>query len=110
VNPVAGVALCALALVLGACGGDEASQSETDQAVATAKRAYDEAKAAGVDLEVGPCIDDQLPGLPDWVADVAHDPRTDVDDDPANQCQRYRDGDAHHFVELTPEGELIRAQ
>ena len=33
-----------------------------------------------------------------------------IDDDPANQCRRFRDGEAHHFVELTPEGEVIRAQ
>lgn len=38
------------------------------------------------------------------------DPREDVDDDPANQCQRYRSGEADHFVELTPDGELIRAE
>jgi hypothetical protein len=40
--------------------------------------------------------------------DIAHDPRQDVDDDPANQCQRYREGEASHFVELDPSGELIR--
>jgi hypothetical protein len=55
------------------------------------------------DLERGPCIAEELPGLPDWVADIAHDPREAVDDEPANQCQRYRDGEASHFVELTPE-------
>ena len=44
------------------------------------------------------------------MVDIAHDPRQDVDDDPANQCQRFRDGEASHFVELTPEGELIRAE
>ena len=48
--------------------------------------------------------------MPDWVADIAHDPRGDVDDEPENQCRRYRDGEASHFVELTPEGELIRAE
>ena len=37
-------------------------------------------------------------------------PRLGIDDDPANQCRRFRDGEAHHFVELTPEGEVIRAQ
>lgn len=100
----------ALALALPACGGDEVSESETDQAVAAAMKAFDDAKASGADLEVGPCIAEELPDLPGWVADVAHDPRTDVDDDPANQCQRYREGDASHFVELTPEGDLIRAE
>jgi hypothetical protein len=102
----AAVALIALA----GCGGDDADPDERDQAVSAAIEAYDQAKAEGVDLEVGPCIAEQLPGLDDWVADVAHDPREDVDDQAENQCQRYRDGEASHFVELTPEGELIRAE
>jgi hypothetical protein len=55
----------------------------------------------------GPCL-----GVikDDWVADVAHDPRQDVDDDPANQCEAYRNGDAHHFVELDPDGTYIRSR
>jgi hypothetical protein len=44
------------------------------------------------------------------VADIAHDPRLPLDDDPANQCQRYRNGEAHHFVELDENGQLIKAQ
>ena len=98
------------ALALGGCGGDDVSQSEEDQAVAAAMDAYDAAKAKGVDFGSGPCIAEQLPGLDNWVADVAHDPRADVDDQAENQCQRYRDGEASHFVELTPEGQLIRAE
>jgi hypothetical protein len=98
------------ALALSGCGSDEASSSEQDQAVAAAMDAYDAANAKGVDFASGPCIAERLPGLDDWVADVAHDPREDVDDQAENQCQRYRDGEASHFVELTPEGELIRAE
>jgi hypothetical protein len=97
-------------ICLAGCGSDEASQSEQDQAVAAAMSAYAAAKAKGVDFASGPCIAEQLPGLDDWVADVAHDPREDVDDQAENQCQRYRDGEASHFVELTPEGALIRVE
>jgi hypothetical protein len=43
-------------------------------------------------------------------ADIAHYPRLAIDDDPANQCAAYRDGTTHHFVELDPEGNLIRAE
>ena len=100
----------AAALALPACGGDDASDSERDRAVEAAMAAYDEARAAGVDLDVGPCISEHLPGVDGWVADIAHDPRTAADDDPVNQCRSYNDGDATHFVELTPEGELIRAE
>jgi hypothetical protein len=94
---------------LGGCGGG-ASSSETDKAVAAAKVAYAAAKKDGTDLSEGPCIAEHLPGLPDWVADVAHDPRQAVDDDPANQCARARNGEASHFVELDPAGNLIRTK
>jgi hypothetical protein len=105
------LAVAIWALAIGGCGDDEAaSSSETDQAVSAAMGAYDTAKAKGVDLSVGPCIAERLPGLDDWVADIAHDPREDIDDQAENQCQRYRDGEAHHFVELDPSGHLIRAQ
>ena len=93
----------AAAGLLTGCGGEEASPD----VVAKAKQAYADAKAQGVDMSRGPCL-----GVvaPDWVADVAHDPRQDVDDDPANQCAGYRNGTAHHFVELDPTGELIHSQ
>lgn len=84
--------------------------SERSDAVAAAKVAYAAVKKAGGDFSEGPCIANYLPGLPDWVADIAHDPRKAVDDDPANQCTRARNGDASHFVELDPAGNLIRTQ
>jgi hypothetical protein len=104
------VATASVALVLPGCGGDDVSEKQRDRAIAAAKQAYEEAVMRREDLDVGPCIAEELPGLPDWVADVAHDPREDVDDEPGNQCRRYREGEASHFVELTPEGELIRAE
>ncbi len=91
------------ALLLGGCGdGAEADE----QTIALAKEAYQEAKARGVDMSQGPCL-----GVikEDWVADVAHDPRQDVDDEPENQCAAYRSGEANHFIELDPEGEFIRS-
>jgi hypothetical protein len=103
-------ALCTAFAVAGCGGGDDASEGERDQAIAQAQEAYDQAKTSGTNLADGPCIAESLTDLPDWVVDIAHDPREDVDDDPANQCQRYRDGEASHFVELTPEGELIKAE
>lgn len=92
------------------CGGDdEASKGEQTKAVAEAQAAFQQAQKSGTDLSAGPCISESLSGLPDWVADVAHDPRLPVDDEPANQCSRYRDGQAHHFVELDESGTVIRA-
>jgi hypothetical protein len=98
-----------LAVLIAGCGGDsDASQADKDKAVAAAKFLF--AGQAKRDLSTGPCLSESLPGLSDWAVDVAHDPRQAVDDEPANQCQSYRDGDTHHFVELTPDGQLIRAQ
>jgi hypothetical protein len=96
---------------LAACGGDDDSgDGDRDRAVAEAQRAYESAHTTPAALEQGPCLAEQLPGLEDWVVDIAHEPREAVDDDPANQCDRFKSGLAHHFVELTPEGELIRAE
>jgi hypothetical protein len=103
--------LLALALIAGCGGGGDGGGSEDeDQAVAAAKVAFEHAQESGVDLDRGPCVAENLAGFEDWVVDIAHDPREAVDDDPANQCDRYRTGVADHFVELTPDGDLIRAQ
>ena len=77
-------------------------------AIAEAQRIYAEQKAAGVDFANGPCIAEEV--IDDWAVDIAHDPRQDVDNQPENQCRSYRDGDTHHFVELDPDGNLIRAK
>jgi hypothetical protein len=101
-----------LVLALAACGskGSNVQPSGSQKAVDEAQVAFRQVQASGQDLSAGPCISESLPGLPDWVADVAHDPRQAVDDEPANQCQRYRSGQAHHFVELNLDGQLIRAE
>ena len=96
------IALAAALAVVAGCGGAEAD----DETIALARFAFHRAEERGVDMSRGPCL-----GVikPDWVADVAHDPRQDVDDDPANQCPQYRSGEADHFVELDPDGEFIRS-
>ena len=64
------------------------------------------------DIEKGPCIGNPIPqvGDGDWVADIVHEPRKPIDDQPAHQCPLYVEGKAHHFVELTPDGKVIRVQ
>ena len=68
-------------------------------------------KEAGANLSQGPCLSDGNPEWKhtDWVCDVAHSPRQPVDNLPENQCNEFRSGRAHHFVEITPECEFIRA-
>jgi hypothetical protein len=97
------------AITLAGCGGGSgASQEDQDKAVTAAKFLF--AGQAKRDLSNGPCLSERLPGLSDWAVDIAHDPRQQVDDEPANQCQSFREGQTHHFVELTPDGRLIRAE
>lgn len=61
-----------------------------------------------IDISRGPCLLNPINEYPDWVCDVANSPRQDVDYDPENQCSSYNEGTATHFVEITPECELIR--
>ena len=93
-------------LVLAGCGGGP-SESEKDAAIAAARQAYAEAVEQGVDMSNGPCLGVVMQN---WVADVAHEPREDIDDESANQCEAYRRGDADHFVELDPDGTVIRVE
>ena len=102
-------ALVGAAFIAGCGGGDSASQEDKDKAIAAAKFLY-AGQANSRDLSSGPCLSETLPGLSDWSVDIAHDPRQEVDDQAANQCQSFREGETHHFVELTPDGRLIRAE
>jgi predicted small lipoprotein YifL len=101
-----------LPLAVAGCGskGSNVNPSGSQRAVDEAQAAFRQAQASGIVLSTGPCISESLPSLPDWVADVAHDPRQPIDDEAPNQCQRYRSGEAHHFVELNIDGQLIRAE
>ncbi len=65
----------------------------------------------GIDLSTGPCLSDTyLTGweVNDWVCDVAHLPRQPVDNLPQNQCKAFREGRAHHFVEVDENCNVIR--
>ena len=105
-------ALLAALFALVGCGGkgEHVNQSDRDRAVDKAQAAYRQASVSGRSLSEGPCIAEELPGLPDWVSDIVHDPREPADDEPSNQCERYLSGQAHHFVELDEDGSLIRAE
>lgn len=64
---------------------------------------------AGQNLENGPCLLNPITETPDWVCDVAHSPRQAIDNLQENQCQAFREGKAHHFVEVDTSCNLIRA-
>lgn len=104
--------------VVAACGAKTKTVNEKvddatfklsrDIAIAQAIDVYKIRKAQGDNFSDGPCLSNNL--IEDWVLDIAHNPRQDVDNEPANQCEAYRNGQAHHFVELDLEGNLIRAE
>ena len=106
------LAILTASLLIAGCGGkgEQVNQSDRDRAVDKAQAAYRQPSDTGRALSEGPCLAEELPDLPDWVADIAHDPRQPADDDPANQCERYRSGQAHHLVELDEDGTLIKAE
>lgn len=79
---------------------------EIDNAVKKAMDVYKTRKEAGEEFETGPCLSNDL--LPDWVVDIAHNPRQALDNLPENQCAAFIEGRAKHFVELDLEGEVIR--
>lgn len=85
-----------------------AANDRREEAIQKAKELFERKKREGADFSRGPCLSEEI--VPDWCVDVAHNPRQRVDDDPANQCRSYREGRVHHFVELDPDGNVIRAE
>lgn len=77
-----------------------------DIAIAQAQTFCRQKLSEGEDLSVGPCLG--VVAL-DWVGDVAHNPRQDIDNLPENQCAEFREGKAHYFVEVDPNCNFIKA-
>lgn len=67
----------------------------------------DKLNMSEIQFNDGPCLSGQI--IPDWVCDVAHNPRQTVDNEEANQCAAYRQGQAHHFVEVNVNCNFIRS-
>lgn len=83
-------------------------KNEVETAINQAKHLYREEQKKGRDFSTGPCLSDAL--LPNWVVDIAHNPRLPTDDLPGNQCPSFLEGRTDHFVELDSSGNLIRAK
>lgn len=64
----------------------------------------------GKDLSNGPCLLNPIKEIPNWVCDVAHNPREFIDNLEENQCSAYREGKANHFIEVDPSCNFIRAR
>lgn len=76
-----------------------------EDAFKNALNLYIKNKQEGTDMTSGPCLGKVAE---DWVLDIAHNPRQKIDDDPKNQCSDFRQGLVHHFIELDPDGKLIK--
>ena len=88
---------------------DQVRQEQEDKVNATIKcqnLCQNQLTTDGANFDVGPCLSNQI--INDWVCDIAHEPRQVVDDDPANQCSAFRTGQAHHFVELDGNCQVIK--
>lgn len=83
---------------------------DKDTAVAECKSLCQEFLNEGVDLSKGPCLSDNNENwiVTDWVCDVAHSPRSAIDEYSENQCLEFRTNRAHHFVEVDENCDLIR--
>lgn len=82
-----------------------AQEKVEDIALKNALNLYASAKQTGADFTNGPCL-----GIvaPDWVLDIAHNPRQTIDDLAENQCEQFKSGQTKHFIELDPDGKLIQ--
>lgn len=83
----------------------QGTSTEVDTAVGAATKLFKE-QTSSLDLQNGPCLTNDL--IPNWVADIVHNPRTAADDLSENQCQAYIEGRAKHFVELDQQGIIVR--
>lgn len=83
-------------------------KAQKDIAEAKAKELFSQKANQGIDLNNGPCLAEEI--IPDWSVDVAHNPRLKIDDQIENQCQNFRNGKTHHFIELDVNGKVINVK
>jgi hypothetical protein len=86
--------------------GCQISQKDQEKAAELCIKECRDRLDKGEDFSRGPCLSSQI--IPDWVCDIAHNPRRDIDNQPENQCSAFRERTALHFVELDENCSLIR--
>lgn len=93
-------------IFLSGCPSSPSEQSEQQQATDVCIALCQQAVAEARDLSDGPCLSNEA--IEDWVCDIAHSPRQDIDNLPENQCSAFRDKTANHFVELDESCKVIQ--
>ena len=71
-------------------------------------QACKDALSQGKNLDNGPCLLNPIKDNPKWVCDIAHNPRTSIDNIQENQCSSFREGKVNRFIEVTPDCKSIR--
>ncbi len=105
-----------LIILIGGCVGgtqqkkieENAAKTKIEAAIHACEAECQKAVGDGTDLSKGPCLNDKV--IDDWVCDIAHSPREEIDNKQENQCSAFRAGEAHHFVELDENCSLIKVR
>ncbi len=106
------VAVLVLMILTNACSFNDNSYDNSYDSIELEALAQDKcielckAQENNVNLSASPCLSNNI--VKDWVCDVAHSPRQDIDNLPENQCSAFRNNIAHHFVELDENCNLIK--
>jgi hypothetical protein len=81
-------------------------ESTEAEPIRKAKTLYQNSKKNKVDFSASPCLSEDIGG--GWAVDIIHNPRIVKDDEV--QCTAYEEGKVTHIVEMTPDGNVVRAE
>lgn len=101
------ILILTLTLIIFLIVGCAKQDSNSNILVGECEQACQNALAKVRNLSQGPCLLDPMSN-PEWVCDIAHNPRGAVDNLLENQCTAFHNQSAKHFIELNSECELIR--
>lgn len=86
--------------------GSQKIESTHAEAIRQSRKIYSDKKAQKVDFDQSPCLSEDMGN--GYALDISHNPREQIDDQV--QCSSYQNGTVKHFVELSPEGNIMRIQ
>lgn len=70
-----------------------------------ARSLLDEKLKSGYDLENRPCLAEEI--VPGWAVDLVHQPISEVDKLPENQCQSYLEGRVKNLILMDEFGHIV---
>lgn len=86
--------------------GSQKVESTQAVSIRSAKKIYADKKAQNTDFDQSPCLSEDMGN--GYALDIAHNPREQIDDQV--QCSSYQNGSVKHFVEMSPDGNILRIQ